>query len=794
MRRLKLVDWILIGTLLPVWLLCLSLHLYAGFLNAGARLPFDVASAPAGDHPRIDRLWLGVPELDGLSPGDRILRLGEEDLRGMSAVELRARALSRARTGRGLPFVFEHDGRPLEQVVHTRGFPSSWWTGAPFAAALGLIGLLLLLRAPDWPLRRRFFAASMLMATLAIPFDSLGGWATAAWTIGSLAIAVPIGAGLTLWCAFDWTEGARPASRVQLGLACALTGLFAVAGWWSNLLPAIPALAVEDVSDATFVAFALALLVAIAATARQATPLERRQGKWIFLGFYFGILPISAAFVAGILDLPLEIQEPLIFIGRLATTAIPLGVGVSVVAYRFLDIDRLVGASATYTLLGIGLLGGAFVLVPRISERFSVALGLDPGTSQTILSMLLAAIAVPAYRAARPWVDRVLVAERFEVDRGFDGLLRELPGARDARELAQRAGESVHTLLRPESAVVYSRSGNAFEPLFARGTAIPPALPADSSLVRAFGDRSRPLVARRFAERGLRERLSMFDQAALETLASAIVVPVRFRDELVAFLSLGPKRSGDIYSPADLTLLRAVAHAVSNRLERFEDEAVAREARAMQEELRRFVPGAVARVIESEESLEPREQAVSVLFVDIRGYATFAETRAPHEIFSTVNRYTQTVSRLVEEHGGAVVEFNGDGMMVVFGAPTAIPHKERAAVSGARAIVEALSEGGGADGAKLSVGVGIATGAAYVGAVQASDRQIWTALGNTTNLAARLQALTRELDAAIVIDQATWRAAGEVAADFEPRTQVAIRGRAQREDLYLLPLSAKPAS
>ena len=76
-----------------------------------------------------------------------------------------------------------------------------------------------------------------------------------------------------------------------------------------------------------------------------------------------------------------------------------------------------------------------------------------------------------------------------------------------------------------------------------------------------------------------------------------------------------------------------------------------------------------------------------------------------------------------------------------------------------------------------------------MGAVQASDRQIWTALGNTTNLAARLQALTRELDAAIVIDTATWRSAGEVAAGFEPRTQVAIRGRAQREDLYLLPLA-----
>jgi adenylate cyclase len=68
------------------------------------------------------------------------------------------------------------------------------------------------------------------------------------------------------------------------------------------------------------------------------------------------------------------------------------------------------------------------------------------------------------------------------------------------------------------------------------------------------------------------------------------------------------------------------------------------------------------------------------------------------------------------------------------------------------------------------------------------DRLIWTALGNTTNLAARLQTLTRDLDASIVIDLATWRGAGEAAAAFERREAVPIRGRSHTEDLYVLPL------
>ena len=276
----------------------------------------------------------------------------------------------------------------------------------------------------------------------------------------------------------------------------------------------------------------------------------------------------------------------------------------------------------------------------------------------------------------------------------------------------------------------------------------------------------------------------------------AVVVPVRRRGELVAFFCLGAKRSGDIYTSTDLTLLAAVADRVSMQLDRVEDAQMLREARAMQEELRRYVPGAVAKGLESGEGLEPRERAVSVLFVDIRGYTSYSESRRAEEIFSTINRYTTTVSSLVEKFGGSVVEFNGDGMMAVFGAPQALPDKERAAVRAGQEIVskvESLGQSAG-EPSGISVGVGIATGAVFVGSIQSVDRLIWTALGNTSNLAARLQSLTRDLDAAMVIDLATWRAAGDAAQDFERREAVPIRGRQHREDAYVLPLASPIAA
>jgi class 3 adenylate cyclase len=319
---------------------------------------------------------------------------------------------------------------------------------------------------------------------------------------------------------------------------------------------------------------------------------------------------------------------------------------------------------------------------------------------------------------------------------------------------------------------------------------VPPAFPAESPLIATLRARTSPLALSASGRRPDAARLGAFDRAALETLQAEVVLPVRPDETLLAFLCLGPKRSGDVYTSTDLSHLASLAEAVSSQLRRLDQEETLREAREMQQALRRYVPGAIVEQLASGVELVPSEREVSVFFVDIRGYASFAETRRAEEIFSTVSRYTETVTEIVREHGGAIVEFNGDGMMAVFGAPRELPQKERAAVAAGREVVRAVGAlpVPGANGAatRLSVGVGIATGEAFVGNIRAADRMIWSAIGNTTNLAARLQALTRELDTSLVIDAATWNALGTARGDFEPRAGASIRGRKRVEDLYLL--------
>jgi len=467
---------------------------------------------------------------------------------------------------------------------------------------------------------------------------------------------------------------------------------------------------------------------------------------------------------------------------------------VSVVRFNLFDVDRVLSATASYNILAVGLGGGALIVVPRIAEAVSGVAGVDPGTAQIVLSLALAAAVIPAHRRLRPQIDRVFFKERYALDQGIAELLPTLSSCTDTRELTERAGAGLHRLLRPEACVVYAGVEQSYAPVFVEGRAVPPAFAAGSPLIVSLQDRRTPLSLSDAGRRPDEAPLGLFDRAALATLGAEVVLPVRQDDALAAFVCLGPKRSGDVYTSTDLSLLAAVAETVSQRLQHFDQDEVIREGREMQESLRRYVPGAVAEQLSSGAELASEEREVSVLFVDIRGYTSFSEGRRAEEIFSTVNRYTETVSQIVQKHAGSVVEFNGDGMMAVFGAPRELAHKERAAVEAGREIVEAVGalkvEDAQGGPTKLSVGVGIATGEAFVGNIQAVDRMIWSAIGNTTNLAARLQNLTRDLDASLVVDHRTWERGQPAAEDFEKRSDVPIRGRRETQDLYALAMPA----
>jgi class 3 adenylate cyclase len=723
----------------------------------------------------------------GLEPGDRLVRIGKVDLRGMGPLAFYAHFMAEARSGETLRVTIERGGELRATSVRP---PPVGWSQLPVSIAFAATALLLSLRAATTPVVRTVSRVFLVLAVAQISLLTGGVGLNYAGLVAfalSNAIATPLG----VRALQVFSRGSAPTG----GWARFGPWLWAVIGPLGvNTFTAWPLRG--PLAQLLFlvaqVAYALGLLVLVALAYRGADALRRRQIRWAAFGFYAALAPPAVVIVLQLLDFYL-FGEHRRLAGLTATLPwllmlIPVSIGFAIVRYNLFDIDRLWSAAASYNVVVVLLLGFGLAVAPRFGELGAELLGVDPRVGQVALSLALAAIVVPAHQRLRPRIDRLLFKERHALEGGIADLLGVLSACGDARTLTQRVGERLHALLRPETCVVYARAGDAFTPVFVAGRAVPPAFDAGSPLVATLLRSRRPLGLGTQGRRPDRAELGPFDRAALEAVQAEVVVPLRQAEMLVAFLCLGPKRSGDVYTTTDLSHLAALGEAVSGQLVRFDREETLRQAREMQESLRRYVPGAVADELASGSELEPGERHVSVLFVDIRGYTSFAEGRGAAEIFSTVNRYTERVSEIVRKRGGAVVEFNGDGMMAVFGAPRELAAKERAAVAAGREIVEAVERLPLADlvGAPaLSVGVGVATGPAFVGSIRAIDRMIWSAIGNTTNLAARLQALTRELDAALVIDAATWHALAE-AGEFRCHPALAIRGRREPEDVYAL--------
>jgi len=768
-RHLPVLDRILLATLLPAFAIVLTLQVREGLENGAWRYRIVVGSAAGDGYPVLERVQdpASAPQLE---PGDRLIRVGDFDLRGVTSRGTIMRAHRAAAEGPRAQIVAERGGERVETWIER--FPEPhWWGGIPGMLAIVGVATLVLLKAPHWRMARHFFVGGCALGLVGaahfgrlLPDQQIG-------TLIYMA-ARPVASAMMIAYTLQFNESALPLRRWQRALPIAIGALvFLGAAAYRWLPPLVPGGSNRSLEGLTAAIGVTVMLAGLTRTYLRSDVLERRQLKWVLYGFYIGLIPNVIVYLMEAAGAPPPWRDEILVT---APTAIPIGIAIAILGYHLLDIDRVISATASVTILGVALLGAALAGAPRLAHAFSGSLGLDADVMQWGISFAAAGGLIPVHRWFRPWLDRQIFAEQHARLAGFEQLLEELSGLGDVSQLATLAGERLEALLQPESIATYAREGDLFTPIFVLGRTAPAAFKADSLLVRSLETRTTPLSASD-------EALDPFDRAALTTLGAELVIPVRRTANLAAFTCLGRKRSGDIYTPTDRAMLSAVFDKIRQRLAQLDAEELVRDTRAMQERLRRYVPGAVAAEIATGHALEPEEREISVAFVDLRGYTSFAEAREARDVFSTINEYTERVSRIVRSHGGTVVEFNGDGMMAVFGAPEALEKKERAAVQAAREIVEAMSGG-------LSVGVGIATGEAMIGSIQSVDRWIWSAIGNTTNLAARLQTLTRELEATIAVDEATQVAAGYACGDFVRHEGIAIRGHTGRRTVFTLPV------
>ncbi len=176
------------------------------------------------------------------------------------------------------------------------------------------------------------------------------------------------------------------------------------------------------------------------------------------------------------------------------------------------------------------------------------------------------------------------------------------------------------------------------------------------------------------------------------------------------------------------------------------------------------------------------ERAVAVLFADMRGFTRFTEARLPYDVVFVLNRYREAMAEAIEQAGGVVNEFIGDGIMALFGLDGDIESGCRDALRGARLMAERLDALNRTLGDELDeplrIGIGIHAGSVIVGEQGHANLRGITVVGDVVNTASRIEGMTKDYQAQLVISEEVLSRGG-VSDDAAERHEVPVRGRVE---------------
>ena len=187
-----------------------------------------------------------------------------------------------------------------------------------------------------------------------------------------------------------------------------------------------------------------------------------------------------------------------------------------------------------------------------------------------------------------------------------------------------------------------------------------------------------------------------------------------------------------------------------------------------------------------DQGVQTARREVTLLFSDIRGFTTLSETRSPEEVVELINRYFSLQVDVIWRHGGTLDKYIGDCIMAMWGAPLDNAQHAKNAVACALDMADALQgfkRELGAEHLEFDVGIGLHSGPAVVGLIGSEKRREYTAIGDTVNLASRIEGLTKDAKRRILVSKDTAELCGD-AFEFVSCGTFPVKGRAQPVELF----------
>jgi len=291
------------------------------------------------------------------------------------------------------------------------------------------------------------------------------------------------------------------------------------------------------------------------------------------------------------------------------------------------------------------------------------------------------------------------------------------------------------------------------------------------------------------------DRFEAGQSIRIQQIRSAMCVPLWDRDRVIGALHVDTPLKAGTFTADDLDLLTALGNFAAVAIERARLQGrIEREERIRERLSRYHSPGVVDEIVtggpQGVESVRTRE--VTVFFADIVGFTSSAETMDPEEVSRFLERVFTFAADAIFEQGGTLDKFIGDAVMAFFGAPIPQPDHARRAVAAAAKLVESLHAwnvlrvAGGEQ--PVAVRVGVNTGRAFVGDIGSDRRVDYTVLGNTVNVAARLESAVAGPNEVVVGGETARQAGADYA--FEPLGEQKLKGLSKGMTAFRLKLDA----
>lgn len=221
-------------------------------------------------------------------------------------------------------------------------------------------------------------------------------------------------------------------------------------------------------------------------------------------------------------------------------------------------------------------------------------------------------------------------------------------------------------------------------------------------------------------------------------------------------------------------------------LERLVAEEASEERRELMSLFSSYVDPTVANTLwqrRDEVSLVGEERIATVMFTDIRNFTATSFGRPPAEVLRWLNRYLTAMDEVIREHGGFLNKFIGDGLMIIFGLPLSrgVSNDAVRSVKAGLAMLERVEDlnrrhAGNPEMPQLRIGIGIHTGPLMAGSIGSATRQEYSVIGETVNLASRLESLNKPYQTEIILSQATYDLVRDEFTGFRPLGGAEVKG------------------